>query len=337
MAYNTHGSWPSSVENAVAPPLITEEFLPSLTVNSELDTHQITGGSILAPGTIFDSNGRTYQGYREGKYFLPNDAAEQDRLDFQSAGTRVLLDGQLALAPIRSPRRVLDVATGTGIWAVEFAQLHPESEVVGSDLTQIQPTSGLPNLSFVQEDSEEHPWVHDRPFDYIHLRYVYTCFDSPQSVIRSVFENLNPGGWIEFQDATMELHSNKGPAHIENNPLKRLFDLAIQGAAAQGRNIVVSRFYKQWLLEAGFVDVAEIKLAIPINEWHTSLKLKRVGQYTSRMLMDSLGGVAWKMLRAKGFSDEEINETIVQTKPEIRNLDLEAFFPFWVVYGRKPE
>ena len=44
MAYNTHGSWPSSVENAVAPPLITEEFLPSLTVNSELDTHQITGG-----------------------------------------------------------------------------------------------------------------------------------------------------------------------------------------------------------------------------------------------------------------------------------------------------
>jgi ubiquinone/menaquinone biosynthesis C-methylase UbiE len=210
---------------------------------------------------------------------------------------------------------------------VEFAQLHPESEVVGSDLTQIQPTSGLANLSFVQEDSEEHPWVHDRPFDYIHLRYVYTCFDSPQSVIRSAFENLNPGGWIEFQDATMELHSNKGPAHIESNPLKRLFDLAIQGAAAQGRNIVVSRFYKQWLLEAGFVDVVEIKLAIPINEWHPSLKLKRVGQYTSRMLMDSLGGVAWKMLRAKGFSDEEVNETIVQTKPEIRNLDLEAFFP----------
>lgn len=210
---------------------------------------------------------------------------------------------------------------------MEFAQLHPESEVVGSDLTQIQPTSGLPNLSFVQEDSEEHPWVHDRRFDYIHLRYVYTCFDSPQSVIRSAFENLNPDGWIEFQDATMELHSNKGPAHIENNPLKRLLDLAIQGAAAQGRNIVVSRFYKQWLLEAGFVDVVEIKLAIPINEWHPSLKLKRVGQYTSRMLMDSLGGVAWKMLRAKGFSDEEANETIVQTKPEIRNLDLEAFFP----------
>ncbi|ETS85143.1 hypothetical protein PFICI_03168 [Pestalotiopsis fici W106-1] len=248
----------------------------------------------------------------------------------------VLLNGELALAPIQSPKRVLDVATGTGIWALEFAQQHPESEVIGSDLTQIQPTSELPNLSFVQEDSEEQ-WIHDRPFDYIHFRYVYTCFDSPQTVIKLAWENLAPGGFIEFQDATMELHSNKGPAHIENNPLKRLFDLAIQGAAAQGRNIVVSRFYKQWLLEAGFVDVVEIKLAVPINEWHPSMRLKRVGQYSSRMLIDNLGGVAWKMLSVYGLSDEEINETVVQAKPELRNLDLEAFFPFWVVYGRKPE
>ncbi|KAK6220556.1 hypothetical protein LQW54_002001 [Pestalotiopsis sp. IQ-011] len=247
----------------------------------------------------------------------------------------ILLDGQLAQAPIRSPKRVLDIATGTGIWALEFAQQHPESQVVGSDLTQIQPTAVLPNLSFVQEDSEEQ-WVHDQPFDYIHLRYVYTCFDSPQTVIKSAFENLNSGGWIEFQDATMELHSSKGVAYLDGNPLKRLFDLAIQGAAKHGRNIVVSRYLKQWLEEAGFVDVVEKKLAVPINEWHSSPKLNRIGLYTSRMLMDSLGGVAWKMVQGNGFSDEEINELIVQTKPELRNLDLEAFFPFWVVYGRKP-
>jgi hypothetical protein len=37
------------------------------------DTHARTGTSIIEPGSILDINGRTYQGYREGKYFLPND------------------------------------------------------------------------------------------------------------------------------------------------------------------------------------------------------------------------------------------------------------------------
>jgi ubiquinone/menaquinone biosynthesis C-methylase UbiE len=31
-----------------------------------------------------------------------------------------MLDGALHLAPLRNPERVLDLATGTGIWAIEF-------------------------------------------------------------------------------------------------------------------------------------------------------------------------------------------------------------------------
>jgi ubiquinone/menaquinone biosynthesis C-methylase UbiE len=34
-------------------------------------------------------------------------------------------DGALALAPIGSPRRVLDIATGTGLWAMEFGTIPP--------------------------------------------------------------------------------------------------------------------------------------------------------------------------------------------------------------------
>lgn len=35
--------------------------------------------------------------------------------------------------------RVLDVGTGTGIWAIEMADMHPEAEIVGIDLSPIQP------------------------------------------------------------------------------------------------------------------------------------------------------------------------------------------------------
>lgn len=35
---------------------------------------------------------------------------------------RLLLGGDLHLAPIKDPKRVLDIGTGTGIWAIDFAE-----------------------------------------------------------------------------------------------------------------------------------------------------------------------------------------------------------------------
>ena len=65
---------------------------------------------------------------------MPNDGEEQDRQDFQHALVSIVLDNRLACAPIVSPRHVLDIGTGTGIWAIEFAEQNPDSFVVGTDL-----------------------------------------------------------------------------------------------------------------------------------------------------------------------------------------------------------
>lgn len=47
---------------------------PQLTAEDPEEGLYVPGGtSITAPGSVSDPNGRTYQGYREGKYFLPND------------------------------------------------------------------------------------------------------------------------------------------------------------------------------------------------------------------------------------------------------------------------
>jgi hypothetical protein len=69
-------------------------------------------------------NGRRYHGYRDGSYLLPNDENEANRLEIGHELTLTIMDRKLFYAPIGpSPHRVIDIATGTGIWAVEFGKL----------------------------------------------------------------------------------------------------------------------------------------------------------------------------------------------------------------------
>lgn len=48
---------------------------------------------------------------------------ESDRLDLQDFLFRATFDGKLALNPLaKTARRVLDIGTGTGLWAVQYGE-----------------------------------------------------------------------------------------------------------------------------------------------------------------------------------------------------------------------
>lgn len=57
-----------------------------------------------------------------------------DRLDMHHEVFLMLLNGRLHLAPLDDPQRILDIGTGTGIWAIDMADKYPSAEVIGTDL-----------------------------------------------------------------------------------------------------------------------------------------------------------------------------------------------------------
>ena len=79
---------------------------------------------------------------------MPTDEKEQNRLDLHHEIFLELLCGKLHLAPLVRPQRILDLGTGTGIWAIDMADAHPGAQVIGTDLSPIQPKWVPPNCKF---------------------------------------------------------------------------------------------------------------------------------------------------------------------------------------------
>ncbi|KAI1840944.1 hypothetical protein JX266_012880 [Neoarthrinium moseri] len=316
-------------------------YRPDVTVSADERFDSDTWGrtptnySIIEEDSVIEDTGRSYHGYKQGKYYIPNDGVEQDRLDFQHRMFLEALDGQLSLAPLPdSPRQVLDICCGTGIWSIQFAEAHPDSTVLGTDLSFIQPSTGIPpNCSFIKEDAEDE-WLYPHKFDYIHFRFVTTCFDDPKAVMRSAFENLNPGGWIEYQDIQTGFWSPD--ESVRGTSIEKWGRHLIAGAAAKGRNIDVARHYKTWMEELGFENVTQVSVPLPGNVWPRDRKWKRVGAYLSRDLLIGLDGISRKMLVAAGLSPSEIATLLTNVRKELVNTQIRWSFPAVVVYGQKP-
>lgn len=131
---------------------------------------------------------------------MPNDEKEQERLDLAHHIFKLLLRGRLGRAVFSSqPRYVLDFGTGTGSWAIDFADENPDSHVVGIDLSLIQPGYAPPNCRFFVDDVES-TWEYDSKFDYIHGRGMAGSIRNWDSLLEQAYTNLNDGGTIEMQE-----------------------------------------------------------------------------------------------------------------------------------------
>jgi trans-aconitate methyltransferase len=83
-------------------------------------------------------------------------------------------------------QRVLDIGTGTSIWAVDFADEYPEALVICVAISPIQPNPVPPNCEFQIGDAKWQ-WTWRPAFDLIHGRMLGVCFKDPTNVFKQAF------------------------------------------------------------------------------------------------------------------------------------------------------
>ncbi|KAI9734020.1 MAG: hypothetical protein M1834_002677 [Cirrosporium novae-zelandiae] len=293
------------------------------------------------PSTVDKMKARQYHHFKYAVYFFPNDPIEVKRLALQHHMWVLTLNHTLHLSPLSRPLNVLDIGTGTGNWAIDFAEAYPNAQILGTDLSPIQPARTPSNCSFKVENSEL-PWSHNIKFDFIHSRALVAALKDWPGFFRQCFENSNPGGWVECHEivpTALDACCDDGTVKDDHFVI-RLTKLMNEAGQKLGMDMNKTNELKNMMRHAGFEDVRQVIFKWPWGGWPTDEPLHTLGELFKQNMLE-LGGleVLTVMLftKALGWPREKMEAFLQEGRESLEDHSQHYYNTVIAVYGRKPD
>ncbi|KAK2046772.1 UMTA methyltransferase [Colletotrichum somersetense] len=264
--------------------------------------------------------------------------SEMDRLDLNHMLIMKAIGKKLFLAPVpqASTHRILDIGTGTGIWAIEAAEIFPNAEILGNDLSAIQPSWVPPNVKFEVYDVESR-WVNDKKYDFIFCRYMAGSVADWPKLMKNIYNNLNPGGWVEFQDYDITPAWDDGTL-AEKHETRKWGEQLIAACRMIGREPCPGPKLEGWTRNSGFFDVFHQKFKLPIGPWPKDLHYKDIGMINLVQLLDGLDAFSLRTFCGiLGWTRDEVIVMLSQVRKELKYGVFHAHTAIHVIYAQKPQ
>ncbi|GER83860.1 hypothetical protein KTAU_24970 [Thermogemmatispora aurantia] len=303
-------------------PTVPQSSSPSVSDASE-SAQFSSRANVTTLADRVDTDQRRY--LEEQPYLLPKDLQEVNRLDFQHYVLRAALRRNY-LAPIQTPRQILDVGCGTGQWASELAREFPQASVVGLDVEEAkQQTAPPPNYRFVKGDVLNGLPFPDHSFDFVHQRFLWTALPLAAwpRVVQELARVTAPGGWVELLEPGLEA-APMGPTHRQLDAMIKEL-AALRGLDGEG---AVTASLDRYLWEAGLSQVQRQVIEVPFGDWG--------GRIGSLLALDfrefalALSGAATKRFQLSQQQYQSLVQTMLQECNELKTM-----YHFVAAYGRK--
>jgi SAM-dependent methyltransferase len=201
-------------------------------------------------------------------YWQPNDEEEQLRMQIMHQVFLFLLKSQLTSVPLTNPTRILDIGTGTGDWAIGIGEAFPDAEVIGTDLSAIQPSAVPPRVFFeIFNVEDEDDWTYPQDhFDLIHFRNMAGSFQSWDRMYGRAFAHLKPGGWIEVVDFDDQTNTF-AKFFKEKSEMYNWYMALREAVILSGKEAGAAHLDPQRLSACGFVEVKVSRHELPVGVW----------------------------------------------------------------------
>ncbi|KAF6820959.1 methyltransferase domain-containing protein [Colletotrichum sojae] len=281
-------------------------------------------------------NERRYHRYKEGRYALPNDEPEQEREDMKHAMVIALCGGALHCAPLVNPQKILDIGTGTGAWAIDMGDEYPGAEVIGNDLSPIQPEYLPPNVRFIIDDAEAE-WLHpDNSVDFVHLRHMAPAIKDWPRLLAQAYRVLKPGGWIELQELNAKFNCDDGTMSPDCS-LTRLIGHIRAGLASFGIDLFAADSNPQRLQAAGFGGTFQDVRKLPVGNWPRHPEMKTIGEYCRAVIYDGLHAISMgPITRGLGWTRAQVEVLLDEVRADLLSPGLHSYVYLHTVVGQKP-
>ena len=152
---------------------------------------------------------------------------------------------------------------------------------------------------------------------------------------------LRPGaGWLECQEIDPQPFSDDCTIP-EAWPLK-VWEENLNHAATKSldppRPIRIAADIKAWMEKAGFVDIHERIIKIPLGPWAKDRHLKNIGGWWLANWLAGLQGFTYKLFGTDGlrWSREEIEVHLADVRKGALMKSVHSYHRHYVVYGRRP-
>jgi ubiquinone/menaquinone biosynthesis C-methylase UbiE len=282
---------------------------------------------------------------RDNKYVITDSEAELARLVEQervmSRAWGGLLPEHADQAAFVAPfQRVLDVACGSGGWALNMAQTYPHLQVMGFDIdanmisyatTQAQ-VGKLEHASFRVMNALDPLDYPDNFFDLVNARFLAAAGRSvwPQ-VMPELFRITRPGGFIRLTE--------NEDASVTTSPAFEKMMVIISQALKQGgfsfsptgRSTGYSPKLPYFLRKAGCQNIQKCALII---DWSVGTA---VHYAVAQDLTIAFRLVQPFLVRVGSATEEEMEQLHRDIELELQADDFCAFWTFYTVWGQKPQ
>lgn len=274
-----------------------------------------------------------------------------DRLDLQHHCFRVAYGGATYSAPLASHRplrRILDLGTGTGRWAIDLAYQFPQAHVTGIDLSPIQPSWIPANCDFEVDDVEASWTVAPGSVDYVHARGLRAAIADWPALLAQVYAALRPGGLVEITELCAPLLQPAGQVAAEYDSYVHAGLVALgrrwprlgaedagdpggtgsaggAGGAGSPRDATDpddAEALGDQLVAAGFVGVTVQRARLPVGTWPVQPALKELGAQWQACVLAGLEGAALAVLtRGLCWTREEVDVLVGNMRREVAERD----------------